>query len=73
LYPPRANFREENILQAEVPNHVPALPIALPDFYSGAWAPGLRRLLSMLPVHSNLETNSARFCADFLINQLLGH
>ena len=70
LYPPRVNFREELILQAEAPEHLPALPIPLDEFYSGNWGPYLRTLLDTPRVFSDIRTDGGRFCADFLSNFL---
>jgi hypothetical protein len=72
LFPPRPNFREETILQAEVPQHVPAIRIPLDEFYAGAWAPYLRQLMATPPVISTLETTGASFCAEFIWRELLG-
>ena len=60
LYPPRVDFREETIMQAEVAKHLPALSISLDDFYSGNWTPHLRNLTSMPPVISPSAHESAR-------------
>jgi UDP:flavonoid glycosyltransferase YjiC (YdhE family) len=70
LYPPRVNFREEAILQAQVSDHVPAVPIPLAEFYDGNWAPYLRRLVALPPVASPMRTNGAEFCAGFLSDYL---
>ena len=66
LYPPRANFREELILQLELPRHLPALPIPINDFYSGIWRAHLQRLTVLPPVSSSLRTDGAEFCAEFI-------
>lgn len=70
LYPPRENFREEQLLQQHVRQHIPALPIPLTDFYSGNWAPHLKALAAMPPVHSNLRTCGAEVCAEFLAQRV---
>lgn len=66
LYPPRENFREEAILQAQVNSHIPALPIPLADFYGGNWAPYLRELKRKPTLESALRLDGAAFCAEFL-------
>lgn len=66
LYPPRANFREEEILQRQAPQHLAILPIPLHDFHNGNWAPYLRQLAAREPVVSGLPLDGARFCAEFI-------
>jgi hypothetical protein len=66
LYPPRQGFREESLLQAHVTEHIPALPIPIPDFYQGRWAPYLRELLAQPAVESSIRTDGAEVCARFL-------
>jgi hypothetical protein len=71
LYPPREGFREEEILQRHVNEHVSAAPIPLEDFYGGNWGPYLRELASRPAVISGIRTDGAEFCAQFLANCLV--
>jgi hypothetical protein len=66
LYPPRVSFREEALLQMQVPAHIPALPIPLEDFYNGNWDPYLRQLAAMPAIESRMPTDGAGFCARFI-------
>ena len=66
LYPPRQGFREESLLARDVGRHIPALPIPLPDFYGGRWAPYLQELSAQPAVASPLATDGAEVCARFL-------
>jgi hypothetical protein len=71
LYPPREGFREEELLQTHVDEHLAALPIPLADFYGGNWAGYLRELTSRAPVKSSIRTDGAGFCAEYLANWLV--
>jgi len=66
LYPPRKSFREEGILQKNAGLHIPAMPIPLDDFYSGAWAPYLRELVTKAMPRLSIRTDGAEYCANFL-------
>jgi hypothetical protein len=68
LYPPREGFREEEILQEHVGEHVSAVAIPLQDFYAGNWGPFLRELGALPRIVSGLRTDGAEFCAQFLAN-----
>ncbi|HYP04945.1 MAG TPA: hypothetical protein VER03_01815 [Bryobacteraceae bacterium] len=66
LYPPRLNFREDEVLLVEAPQHLQMLPIPQNDFKAGRWGHHLRQLVAMPPVTSGLRTDGARFCAEFI-------
>ena len=66
LYPPRENFREEVLLQEHAGRHVPALPIPLHHFREGKWESYLRALVAMPEVTSDIRTDGARVCAEFI-------
>jgi hypothetical protein len=72
LYPPRENFREEEILQQHVNQHFPALPIPLADFYAGNWGGYLRKLAGQPLKPSGIGIDGARFCAGYLASYLEG-
>ena len=59
LAPPRRQFREDEIFDRQIGNHLRYLPISHPDFTAGRWREGIERLLSLPPVEPGLATNGA--------------
>ena len=55
LYPPRVNFREDEILEPGARRYLPALRIRAADFWAGRWARPLRRLREMPQTAEKLD------------------
>jgi hypothetical protein len=70
LWPPRQGFREDEILMAEAPEYVRALPLALSDFDSGQWTNSLQTLLSLPQPPKTMLLNGAEVCAAFITERL---
>ncbi len=66
LFPPRSNFREDEIMVPLAPRLLRARPIPLHDFESGDWTPHLRELERMPQPVDSPAMNGAAVCADML-------
>jgi hypothetical protein len=70
LFPPRAGFREEEVLAASVPMYTRCLPIPTEDWRAGNWAPFLRTLLTLPTPSCVLPGGGAEACARILASLL---
>ncbi|HET6882932.1 MAG TPA: hypothetical protein VFI31_22375 [Pirellulales bacterium] len=69
LAPPRRQFREDEIFDYQIGNHLRYLPISHADFTGGRWRYGIERLLSQPPVEPGLATNGAEMCAEAIARE----
>jgi L-arabinokinase len=72
LWPPRKEFREEEIMGPAVSHYIPAEPIPAADFAAGRWGEPLQRLLTRpftIPVPS---VDGADVCARHVLAMING-
>jgi hypothetical protein len=69
LYPPRAGFREDDLLRAAAGQYARARAIPLADFRAGRWSPHLEELLAMHPPPLSLEPRGAGACAAEIVRR----
>ena len=66
LYPPRFDFREDEVFAPIVPQHFRARQLSLDDFKSGNWLPHLQQLETLPQPPHSLPANGAATCAKIL-------
>lgn len=70
LWPARQGFREDEIIAAELPQHVPAEEIPVADFLTGAWRAHLHGLLQQPMPATVPDTSGNEACAQFILDAL---
>jgi len=69
LYPPRAGFREDDLLRVAAGRYARAREIPLYDFRVGHWAPHLEGLLVTSQPQQSLEPTGAGVCAAEIVRR----
>jgi predicted glycosyltransferase len=66
LFPPRCDFREDEVMVPAAPRLLRARALPLEDFESGNWDPHLRQLENTPAPIDSLEIDGAAVCARIL-------
>jgi hypothetical protein len=66
LYPPRAGFREEEVLPAKLSEYLPATQLPVSDFAAGRWRDGLTSLATAPHPGRSTALDGAEVCASVL-------
>ncbi len=70
LYPPRLNFREDEITEQTAGPLLPLRAISREDFVEGRWSHALRELLSMKVPEKAPPSDGANFCAKRILEMM---
>lgn len=70
LFPPRAGFREDELLREAAGRYARSRAIPLADFRAGRWSPHLEELLVTPPPPLSLEPTGAGVCAAEIVRRI---
>jgi L-arabinokinase len=70
LWPPRAGFREDEVVSREGPRYLRMRPISREDFEAGNWGAGLRELVGWPAPPEAMRTDGAEVCAEWIARQM---
>lgn len=69
LWPARTGFREDDVVQQEVPRYLRMQEISHPDFFTGQWKRSLSALLEAPKPPDTANTNGAPICAGLIADR----
>ena len=70
LWPPRTNFREDELFRPTLGHYTRAYEIPLADFRAGRWAPHLAALMALPAAAKVMRTDGAAVCAEAIAGRL---
>jgi hypothetical protein len=71
LCPPRRQFREDDVFDREIKQHLRLFRLSHDDFAAGRWSEGIRWLLEQSPIEPGLAVDGADACAREIAMKLI--
>lgn len=69
VWPPRAGFAEDWVMENEAPQYLPMLRMPVEDFRAGRWGKSLSAAMQLPASTQTMRTDGAAACAGFIADQ----